>query len=66
MLVTINGTESEIPAGLTIAELILAKKMPANTIIIELNGEIVKQEQWKATGINPGDSMEIVRIIGGG
>jgi sulfur carrier protein len=66
VLVTINGAKSEVPEGLSIEDLVIAKKMPKNMLIIELNGEIVKKEQWKTTGMNPGDSMEIVRIIGGG
>jgi sulfur carrier protein len=66
VLVTINGVESEVPDGLSIEELIAAKSMLAGTLVIELNGEIVKQEQWKTTGVHSGDNMEVVRIIGGG
>lgn len=66
MLVKINGAASEVPEGLSIDELIVARKMPAGMLIVELNGEIIRKEQWKTTSVHPGDTMELVRIIGGG
>ena len=66
MLVRINGKETEIPDSLSIKDLIQSKKLSASTLIIELNGEIVRREKWDSLKLNPDDNIELVRLIGGG
>ena len=66
MLIKINGTQSEISDNISIHGLVLARKLPGNAIIIELNGTIITRELWENTRLNPDDSLEIIRIIGGG
>ena len=66
MLIKINGTESEISDNLSIQDLISARDLPGNVIIIELNGVILRRELWEITKFNPNDSVEIIRLIGGG
>lgn len=66
MLVIINGTESEIMTHASIRDIITARKLPDKGIIIELNGEIIHKEWWDNTSLNPGDELEIIRILGGG
>lgn len=64
--VKINGALAEIPDTYSIDDLLLARKLPRDIVIIELNGEIIKREQWESLKFNPSDSLEIIRIIGGG
>ena len=66
MLIKINGTESEISDNLSIQDLISARDLPGNVIIIELNGVILRRELWESTKFNPNDNVEIIRLIGGG
>lgn len=35
-------------------------------IIAELNGDIIKPEQWNSTKINDGDAIELLNFVGGG
>lgn len=66
MLIKINGKESEISDNTSINNLISDRKLPTAAIIVELNGTIVARGLWETTKLNPGDSLEIIRIIGGG
>lgn len=66
MLIKINGAESEIFDNISIHDLLLARKLPVEIIIVELNGTIVPRELWESTRLTPEDNLEIIRILGGG
>ena len=62
-----NGKTHEIKLGLTLINLIeelgLAER---KAIAIALNGEVLKREDYAGIVLSEGDSLEIVRAIGGG
>ncbi len=66
MLIKINGKESEVADNITIQGLLSARKLTGAAVIIELNGAIIARGLWESTTLNPGNSLEIIRIIGGG
>lgn len=35
-------------------------------VIAELNGTIIKADQWRALSIKEGDQLELISIVGGG
>ena len=67
MFVNLNGKTHEIRLGLTLINLIeelgLAER---KAIAIALNGEVLKREDYAGIVLSEGDSLEIVRAIGGG
>ena len=67
MFVNLNGRTHEIKLGLTLINLIeelgLAER---KAIAIALNGEVLKREDYAGIVLSEGDSLEIVRAIGGG
>ena len=67
MFVNLNGKTHEIKLGLTLMNLIeelgLAER---KAIAIALNGEVLKREDYAGIVLSEGDSLEIVRAIGGG
>ena len=67
MFVNLNGKTHEIKLGLTLLNLIeelgLAER---KAIAIALNGEVLKREDYAGIVLSEGDSLEIVRAIGGG
>ena len=67
MCVNLNGKTHEIKLGLTLINLIeelgLAER---KAIAIALNGEVLKREDYAGIVLSEGDSLEIVRAIGGG
>jgi sulfur carrier protein len=66
VMININGMAAEAPEGLSLQDLLSTKGLPDKAVIIELNGAIIRRDLWESTRLGPGDSLEIVRIIGGG
>lgn len=65
MLVSLNGIETALPEGSTLADL-LATLGACGPLAIEVNGEIVPRSEHGAHRLAEGDRVEIVRAIGGG
>jgi sulfur carrier protein len=66
MQITINGSVTDIPDGLSVRGCVEYKNLPAKAIIIELNNRIIKADQWESIKLNPQDILEIIRFVGGG
>lgn len=66
MRVTINGQEQQVPDGLTVTALLHQLALPSDRVAIERNRDILPRSQWPATVVQPGDSFEIVTLVGGG
>ena len=66
MQVKINGAVDEIPDNSSIRDVLTARKIPGDTVIIALNDEIIKKEKWESWKLNSLDRLDIIRIMGGG
>jgi sulfur carrier protein len=66
ILITLNGESREVPENLTLQELLVWVKVPADRVAVERNLEIVPRRNWAATTIQPGDRLEVVHFVGGG
>jgi sulfur carrier protein len=66
MKVKINGNSREIDSVQTIAELLDALGVPANSVLIEQNGNVVARPDFQAAVVNEGDTIEIVQMVAGG
>ena len=66
MQVQVNGERNEVPAGLTVAQLILELDLAEGPVAVERNGEVVPRAQHAATEVKEGDVLEIVHFVGGG
>lgn len=66
MQVKINGVVDEIPDNSSIRDLLTARKLPLDIVIIALNDEVIKQEKWDSLKLNSNDRLEIIRMMGGG
>lgn len=64
--VTINGEEKQVADGLTVAALLRELALPAERVAIERNRDILPRALWPATAVQPGDTFEIVTLVGGG
>jgi len=65
----INGVEKHFPSGqfpATLAELVEHLGFAAATVVAEVNGEIVKSENFAQTSLSAGQSIELLRFVGGG
>jgi sulfur carrier protein len=64
--VRINGDEREVPAGLTVAELLAHLDLHPRMVVVERNGDILRREALETTAVEDGDAYELVHFVGGG
>jgi thiamine biosynthesis protein ThiS len=62
----INGVEQETPDFLSVADLAEWLQLPAYGAAVELNGEVIRRAEHAATPLDEGDTLEVVRLVGGG
>ena len=64
----VNGKERTFdgifPA--TVTALLADLKINEATIVAEIDGKIIRREDFAKTSICPGQSIELVRLVGGG
>ena len=65
MEITVNGVQ-ESCSPCSLAQLVAAKELAAQSLVIELNQQIIKQELWESTSLRDGDVLELLSFVGGG
>jgi thiamine biosynthesis protein ThiS len=66
MRITVNGTTDDLVEKVTIKQFLESRTLGEDLVIVVVNGEVTRREGWGEIWINPGDNVEIVRIVGGG
>ena len=66
MEIVINGESQQLPASLSVVQLLERLKLQGDRVAVELNHEIVRRERWSATQLQDHDRLEIVQFVGGG
>ncbi len=66
MILRINGDDENIVKCDNLLELINAKKLKIDRIVVEHNRKIVLKQDWSRVALNENDSIEIVSFVGGG
>ena len=66
MKVLVNGDPLKIDKKVTISELLNFLEISKVRVAVEVNREIVSKVKFESTLISEGDSVEIVKAIGGG
>jgi sulfur carrier protein len=62
---TINGESREVAAG-TVLSLLEELGLHPQGTVVERNREIVDREAYGETPLSEGDTLELVRLVGGG
>ncbi len=65
MNILVNG-EKQSCGSSTIAELLVEKGLPQQALVVELNGEIIRGEQWSKVQLRDNDALELLNFVGGG
>ena len=67
VVLVVNGIERRIPAGWTLADYLASLKLDARTVVIERNGDILRdRSSFASLELLPDDLLEIVHFVGGG
>lgn len=67
-MLKINGSEKQFPGGIpqTLTELLEQLGINQATVVAELDGKIVERRDFAQTQLSHGQSLELVRFVGGG
>lgn len=65
-MVKINGKETEVLAGITVEQMLLANGFALQRIAVERNDEILPKADYAAETVQDGDVFEVVNFVGGG
>ncbi|MCC6390809.1 MAG: sulfur carrier protein ThiS [Bryobacterales bacterium] len=66
MEIVVNGQPQAAEEGSKLLDLLRTLSIDPARVAIELNGEIVKKEEWEETRLTAGAQLEIVHFVGGG
>jgi sulfur carrier protein len=66
MNLIINGKADSIEGGVTVLDLLAAKKIDPAVVVVEVNKSIVKKENFGSAVMRDNDTVEILRFVGGG
>jgi sulfur carrier protein len=67
VVLVVNGIDRRIPAGWTLADYLASLKLDARTVVIERNGDILRdRSSFASLELLPDDVLEIVHFVGGG
>jgi thiamine biosynthesis protein ThiS len=66
MKVTVNDQVREVDAGTTVFELVESVGLDPDAIVVEHNAVLLDRERYDDTTLADGDTLELVRFVGGG
>ncbi len=66
MKITLNGEPRDVAEALTAQQLVEQLGLTGKRLAMEVNREIVPRSSYATHRLHEGDSVEIVRAIGGG
>lgn len=66
MHIQLNGEPYQLPAGESVADLLVRLDLTGRRLAVELNRDIVPRSAHATTELSEGDHVEVVHAIGGG
>jgi sulfur carrier protein len=66
MNITLNGKKTDLNSISTLSELLEHLGLAADSVVVELNTEIIQPDSYGTTQLCEGDGVEIIRFVGGG
>ncbi len=66
MLLSVNGTQTELTEGTTVATLVAERAHQDHRIAVAVNSEVVPRSAWATTLLNSQDSVEMLTAVAGG
>ncbi len=66
MNITLNGEARTVDAGTSLQQLLDALEVNCDALVVQRNDDIVARAQFGDTPLADGDTLELVRFVGGG
>ena len=64
--VSINGEKRSVSEGMNLAKILDELGVREQVLLVELNGQLVRREQFDEERVESGDILELIRVAGGG
>lgn len=66
MHIVVNGEDLTCPDRVTVLDVLKQLNFAANAIVVERNAEILQRSDYATVELAEGDSLELIRFVGGG
>ncbi len=66
MLITLNGEAREAASGKSLLDLVKELGLDPKAVVAERNGNIVERASFAELVLAEGDTLELIRLVGGG
>jgi thiamine biosynthesis protein ThiS len=69
MDITVNGIPEHVEttkASITVDELLRLKKFSFRMLVVRVNGELIRKENYSTATIAQGDDVQVIHLISGG
>lgn len=66
MKLFVNGQARDVAEGTTLVQLLAEMQIPRDHLVIEHNGDILEGDASDSMQLRDGDTLELVRFVGGG
>ena len=64
--IVVNGQLRNVPEDLSLAQVLNRLEVAPDRVAVELDGKLVRRQDWVGTPVAPGAVLEIVQFVGGG
>lgn len=65
-MITLNGKPHALDAQTSVSGLLASLNIDSKQVAVAVNGEVVRRDMWVSAKVADGDTVEIVRAVGGG
>ena len=62
-MIAVNGRDFEWRKGLTVQAILDQLKYTSPRIVVKVNGEVVRQKDWKTFVVDDGDDLRAIHLI---
>ena len=66
MKLTLNGETRDLEICGTVSDLLGSLRLTEKMVLVELNGQAIHRVNFSSANLVDGDTVEIVRMVGGG
>lgn len=66
MTLTVNGEARELEGDVTLLSLLDSFQLNPEATAVQLNDDILERDTYPSVSLNDGDTLELIRIVGGG
>ena len=66
MKIMVNGEEKEAGSDICVNDYVKSLGLDPQTVVVEINGLLLKREECDLQALKQGDALEIIRFVGGG